>query len=130
MVAVVPAFGAIVLLLVAAFPYLRDLTLGMGQLARILVVAACLVPIGIPLGMPFPLGIEVLHSRAPGLIPWAWGVNGFMTVVGSQVAVILSMRLGFDATLLVALAIYALALLSFLALSQGGEGARSATSSP
>lgn len=121
-VMVVSALGFIVLLLVAAFPYLRDLTLGMGQLARILLVAAFLVPIGIPLGMPFPLGIQALHARSPGLIPWAWGVNGFMTVVGSLMAVVLSMKLGFDETLLVALAIYFVALLSFLAMTRGGEG--------
>ncbi|MDQ2824273.1 MAG: hypothetical protein M3R29_02370, partial [Verrucomicrobiota bacterium] len=52
------------------------------------------------------------------LIPWGWGVNGFMTVVGSLLSVILSMKIGFDATLLVAVAIYVVAMLSFLVLSR------------
>lgn len=117
----IPAFGVIALLLVVAFPHLRDLTLGMGQLARILLVVAFLIPIGIPLGMPFPLGIQVLKSRAPNLIPWAWGVNGFMTVVGSLMSVILSMKFGFDLTLVVAVAIYIIAMSSFLILTRTGN---------
>ncbi len=116
---IIPAFGLIAVLLIIAFPSLRDLTLGMDRPSRILLVMASIIPIGIPLGMPFPLGIQALHSRAPNLIPWAWGVNGFMTIVGSLLAVILSMKIGFDATLLVAVGIYVVALLSFLMLSRG-----------
>ncbi len=115
---IIPIFGLIAGLLIVMFPHLRDVTLGMGQLARILFVIAFLIPIGIPLGMPFPLGIQALKSRAPSLIPWGWGVNGFMTVVGSLLSVILSMKIGFDATLLVAVAIYVVAMLSFLVLSR------------
>jgi MFS family permease len=116
---IIPAFGLIAVLLIVVFPSLRDLTLGMDRPSRILLVMASIIPIGIPLGMPFPLGIQALHSRAPNLIPWAWGVNGFMTIVGSLLAVILSMKIGFDATLLVAVGIYVVALLSFLMLSRG-----------
>lgn len=114
---VILAFGIIVFLLMVAFPYLRDLTLGMGQFARILLVGAFLIPIGITLGMPFPLGIAALQSKTPDLIPWAWGMNGVMTVVGSLLAVILSMRYGFDVTLLVAVCIYIIAMLSFWTLT-------------
>ncbi|HXY55338.1 MAG TPA: hypothetical protein VEM40_11780, partial [Nitrospirota bacterium] len=33
-------------------------------------------PAGVLMGIPFPLGISVLGSTAPRLIPWAWAVNG------------------------------------------------------
>lgn len=114
----IPAFALIIVLLVIVFPHLRNLTLGMSQLARIFLVAAFLIPVGIPLGMPFPLGIDALNLRASNLIPWAWGINGFMTVVGSLLSVILTMKLGFDRTLFIALAIYLIAMLSFLNLSR------------
>jgi spermidine synthase len=114
----IPVFALIMVLLVVAFPHLRNLTLGMSQLARILLVAAFLIPVGIPLGMPFPLGIAALNLRASNLIPWAWGINGFMTVVGSLLSVILTMKLGFDRTLFIAVAIYFIALLSFFNLSR------------
>ena len=115
---VIPAFALYMVALVVAFPHLRDLTLGVSQLVRILLVAAFLIPVGIPLGMAFPLGIAALNQRAPNLIPWAWGINGFMTVVGSLLSTILTMKLGFDRTLFIAVAIYFVAMLSFLKLSR------------
>jgi hypothetical protein len=121
---VIPVFALFMVTLVVAFPYLRDLTLGMSQLARILLVAAFLIPVGIPLGMPFPLGIAALNLRAPNLIPWAWGINAFMTVVGSLLSMILTIKLGFDRTLFIAVAIYFIAMLSFLNLSRSVPNAR------
>ncbi len=120
----VPAFCIAILILVLSFPQLRDLTLGMGQLARILLAAAFIVPIGIPLGMPFPLGIDALKTRAPDLIPWAWGINGFMTAVGSLLSIVISMKFGFDAAIFVAVLIYVIALLSFYFLTKTDPGAR------
>jgi hypothetical protein len=60
--------------------------------------------------MPFPLGIAALSRLAPRLVPWAWGVNGFMTVVGSLIAALLSIRWGFDVTLLAGAAVYLVAM--------------------
>jgi len=117
----IPAFALIMVLLVVAFPLMRNLTLGMSQFARILLVAAFLIPVGIPLGMPFPLGIDALNLRASNLIPWAWGTNAFMTVVGSLLSVILTMKLGFDRTLFIAVTLYLIALLSFLNLSRAAQ---------
>jgi hypothetical protein len=102
-----------VVILVLAFPYARDLALGMGQLARIALAALLVFPLGVILGMPFPAGISALAARAPDLIPWAWGINGFMTVVGSLAAAVASMKVGFDVTLLIAVGIYLVAMLAF-----------------
>ncbi|MBI3529606.1 MAG: hypothetical protein HY067_16760 [Betaproteobacteria bacterium] len=120
----IPAFGLIAVLLIFVFPFLGNLTLGMSQVSRILLVSTFLVPLGIPLGMPFPLGIAALESKAPHLIPWAWGVNGFMTVVGSLVAVICSTKFGFNATLILALAIYLIAMVSFAGLKKSSPDYR------
>jgi len=108
-----------VVFLVIAFPYARDVALGMGQLARIAFAALLVFPLGVVLGMPFPAGIRALEVRAPQLIPWAWGINGFMTVVGSLAATVVSMKVGFDITLLLAAGIYLMAMLAFQAIAPG-----------
>ena len=54
------------------------------------------------------------HSRAA--VAWAWGMNGLFTVVGGLASVLLSIYLGFTATELIALGIYAVALLALTRL--------------
>ncbi len=110
-----------VLLAVAALVGLAVLVLppifyGLVHLAtpwRVLVTVAVLAPLGLALGMPMPTGIRILDARAPELIPWAWGVNGASSVLGSVGAVALAMVWGFDQALLVAAALY-LAALAFV----------------
>ena len=77
---------------------------------RVLVTVAVLAPLGLALGMPMPTGIRILHARAPELIPWAWGVNGAASVLGSVGAVALAMVWGFDVALLLAASVYLVAL--------------------
>jgi spermidine synthase len=115
-IGVFPVVALLIGAVVAAFPYARDLALGLGQPARIALSAALLLPLGVGLGMPFPLGIAALSRLAPRLVPWAWGVNGFMTVVGSLIAALLSIRFGFDVTLLAAAGVYLVAMGAWLAL--------------
>lgn len=64
------------------------------------------MPLGILIGIPFPSGIQLISKHAPSLIPWAWGVNGFFTVIGSVVALMLSMMIGFQGVLWIATGIY------------------------
>jgi hypothetical protein len=71
--------------------------------------------------MPFPLAIAALRKRSPDLIPWAWGINGFMSVVGSLLAVISELKYGFNVTLLVAVAIYLLAVPCFIKITRDCE---------
>ena len=65
-----------------------------------------LAPLGLALGVPMPTGIRILAQRAPELIPWAWGVNGAASVLGSVGAIALAMVWGFDQALLVAAGLY------------------------
>jgi hypothetical protein len=115
-IGVFPVVALLIAAVVAAFPHARDLALGLGQPARIALSAGLLLPLGVALGLPFPLGIAALDRVAPRLVPWAWGVNGFMTVVGSLLAALLSIRWGFDVTLLAAAAVYLVAMGAWRAL--------------
>jgi spermidine synthase len=73
---------------------------------RVLITVIVLGPLGLALGMPMPTGIRLLLARAPELVPWAWGVNGAASVLGSVGAVAFAMRWGFDGVLLGAAALY------------------------
>ncbi|HET6542078.1 MAG TPA: hypothetical protein VFG46_16425, partial [Chryseolinea sp.] len=66
-------------------------------------------PLGIVLGMPFPLGLRLIGKEAGPLAPWAWGVNGFFTVIGSVSAIILGMAFGFTVVLATAAVSYTVA---------------------
>jgi hypothetical protein len=73
---------------------------------RIIVCIFILAPISLLLGIPFAYGIRLLNRFNPTIVPWAWAVNGSMTVIGSITAVILSMNLGFNAVMITAVLIY------------------------
>jgi hypothetical protein len=53
-----------------------------------------------------PAGVRLLAARQPGLIPWAWGMNGALSVVGTTLAVFIAMNWGFSATLSAGALIY------------------------
>jgi hypothetical protein len=40
------------------------------------------------------------------LIPWVWGINGYATVIGSVLCVILALVLGFKVVIFIACGIY------------------------
>lgn len=76
------------------------------KFARILVTIGVLAPISMLLGVPFAYGIRLLNQFNPTIIPWAWAVNGCMTVIGSILTVILSMNIGFNFVLVTAILMY------------------------
>jgi hypothetical protein len=46
------------------------------------------------MGMPFPQALGVLRGSAPGIIVWAWGINGFVSVLAVLAAGLLALSLG------------------------------------
>ncbi|MCU1381952.1 MAG: putative Spermidine synthase-like protein [Acidobacteria bacterium] len=83
--------------------------------ARMLVAAAMLVPIGVALGIPMPTGMRMLSERAPQMLPWAWGMNGALSVLGATLAIFIAMNWGFRVTLLTASGTYLIGLIALLA---------------
>ena len=69
-------------------------------------------PLGTLLGVPFSTGLRFVGEEATPLVPWAWAVNGFFTVIGSVGAMILSMAFGFTVVLIIAAACYAAAFIA------------------
>lgn len=98
----------------AIYPQLFDTFLGTSQLTRVLIASLIVLPLGLFMGMPFPLGILALQNQPKGAIAWVWGVNG--TVLGGAASGILSIFIGFKMTFLVALGIYLLSFVLFARL--------------
>jgi len=99
-------------LLVTAFltPLIFNAALGWSLFSRVIISVLILAPLGLLLGMPFPSGLRIIGEEAPALVPWAWGVNGFFTVIGTVGALILGMAFGFKAVLVIASLCYLTAL--------------------
>jgi hypothetical protein len=96
-------------LLILAHGPLFDALIGLPTVVRIVITGVALFPLGFFLGMPFPLGILAIAGRPPGAIAWSWGMNGLFTVVGGVLSGILSLLVGFRATLWLAIALYCIA---------------------
>ena len=94
-----PRLATVIVLLVIVY------TLGLNQVfnaflhlelaPRIFIAILAQLPIGLTLGMFMPLGIACVSRTHPRLVPWAWGVNGIGSVVGTTMAVVLAMSWGF-----------------------------------
>jgi SAM-dependent methyltransferase len=86
--------------------------LAAGIAVRVLATLGILALGAIPLGFFFPIGLRLAGSTDDRFIPWAWGINSGLTVIGSVCTVAAAMRIGFSALLTLAAAIYLVALLS------------------
>jgi MFS family permease len=79
---------------------------GLPTLLKALLSIGFLAPLGFVMGMPMPLGISWLRRTAPALIPWAWGINGAASVLGSILTMMIAVNLGFNQALIVAVGLY------------------------
>ena len=62
--------------------------------------------LGIPLGAVFPKIVAQAGAADPRLVSWAWAINGAASVVGSILAVALTINVGFTTVGVVAAACY------------------------
>jgi hypothetical protein len=81
--------------------------------------AIFIMPAGILVGIPFPLGITVVGSSSLALIPWAWAVNGCFSVIAPILAAMLALSAGYQFVLLISAVTY---LLAFWLIRQGPDG--------
>ena len=85
-----------ILLYPLLLPHLFQLLLGQGFALRLLASVVSLAPLGFLMGIPFPGGIALLDRLAPDLIPWAWGINGCLSVLASILSTMLAISFGFS----------------------------------
>lgn len=99
---------------------LLDQTVGWPVWGRLLITA---FTIGFPaffMGMPFPLGLQLVNTKHKSQVPWAWGINGCVSVVSTLLAAVLAVEFGFRAVLITAAAAYLLSGFSLRRLKPDG----------
>jgi hypothetical protein len=85
------------------------LTQGSPAWVRFLVAGGTIAPLALAMGHLFPSGLRQLGVGSAALVPWAWAVNGFASVIATVAAPLLAMQFGFTRLALGAMACYALA---------------------
>lgn len=102
------ALALLLVLYLVALPPLFHLLIGLPLAARIAIAALLVGLLGVAMGVLLPLGVMTALKVDAELVPWGWGINGATSVVGSALAVVLSMNVGFSATLIAGLVAYVL----------------------
>jgi hypothetical protein len=98
---------AVVVITALMTPPVFQFFLGYALGVRIAISLLLVAPLGLALGMPFPLGLRLASAQTTSIGAWAWGVNGFFTVIGTVLALILGMIFGFRVVLLLSALCYA-----------------------
>lgn len=73
---------------------------------RCIVALVLQAPLAFLMGIPFPLGLLLLSRHAPLLTPWAWGINGFASVIATSLTVCIAISFGHSVVLLIAIGLY------------------------
>ncbi len=116
-------------LLLAAYVFALPLLLpslihdfaGAGTLLRAILAIALIAPAAFLMGFGFPAGIRFVMALDPRPAPWFWGMNGAAGVLGSAIAVAISIAYGIDTTLRLGAICYVALIPTALVLVAGRE---------
>ncbi|MBN2441992.1 MAG: hypothetical protein JXJ04_11615 [Spirochaetales bacterium] len=101
--------------------HLLRLFLGLHISLKILLSVLFITPVAFFMGMPFPSGLSTLSAHRSRLLPWAWGMNGALSVTGSVIARLISISTGFLWVLILAGILYIVAGIVFKANEASDE---------
>ena len=93
----------------ATYPVALAFAAAWSDAARACVALVTIAPLAFAMGLPLPIGLSRLAREAPAFVPWAWGLNGCASVVAAVGALLVAVEIGLRGTLLLALALYAVA---------------------
>lgn len=91
---------------------------GWPVLARLTTAIVLIAPLATLMGCFFPSGIACLRARRPEYIPWAWAVNGFASVAGPPIGVLLATGTGLANVMLLGAVLYGCAGLLIMWLAE------------
>ncbi len=90
-------------------PYVTSMFQGSITMLRISVATLMLFPLGLFMGMAFPLGMKMASARSASLTPWLWGINGATSVCASVFAVVIALSSGISTSFWTGFSCYAVA---------------------
>lgn len=120
---VLKALGVLSLLVIVYILVLPFVFYGLVHLPlsfRIAITVGVIAPLAVLMGMAMPIGIRVLAQNFPEFVPWAWGVNGATSVLGSVAALVIALLFGFNQALFAGAMLYVLAILCFTRSTRAG----------
>lgn len=104
---------------VVGLPFLFEYGGGWSDAVRIPLSILLIAPLAFAMGIPFPCGLQHLSNRYPAMVPWAWGINGFSSVMGASLATLIAIHGGFRFLIGLAVLIYLLAVPALFRLYRG-----------
>jgi spermidine synthase len=119
---------------IVLLPVVLSALVSLPIIAKAVITVILLSPLGLLMGMPFPLGIRLMSEKRSWMVPWVWGINGALSVVASVLSVIVAIYNGFSTALIIgALSYFGVLLLALLsralrenvAVSSEGQSAAS-----
>jgi hypothetical protein len=116
------AIAVTILVITLSTQLVIDRTIQFPTLARCVIVAAMIGPLSLFLGFGFPIGMRLVGRVSESAMPWMWGVSGAMGVLSSILAVALSMWVGIQTSLYLAVACYAGLVIPARILWASGQG--------
>ncbi len=70
------------------------------------------MPLGLLMGIPFPTGLKILGEKNESLIPWAWAINGCLSVLAPVLTIMLAIIIGFKIVLWLGAVTYVMAFIT------------------
>ncbi|MBI5047665.1 MAG: hypothetical protein HZB54_01755 [Deltaproteobacteria bacterium] len=107
------AIALLIIIYSLFLPTVSTLILPYSMQFKIASVCTMLMPLGMLMGIPFPLGLKILGEGNPSLIPWAWAINGCFSVLAPILTIMLAMAAGFKIVLWIGAVAYLLAFFTF-----------------
>ena len=92
-------------------PLMFEAFVSLSLILRIIITIILLAPLAFFMGMPFPTGISMLKNDDSRMVGISWAVNGFFSVIGTVITMILAMMFGFKIIFFIAGVFYLFALL-------------------
>ena len=77
---------------------------------KLLIVFLITAPLAFCMGIPFPAGLSQISKMNSAWIPWAWGINGCVSVISTALATVVAVEMGFTWVMLFAALAYCLPL--------------------
>ena len=74
--------------------------------AKLLIVFILTAPLAFCMGIPFPSGLSQLALNQAQEIPWAWGLNGCVSVISTALVTLIEVEAGFSVVFLMAALAY------------------------
>jgi hypothetical protein len=103
------ALSCLLVLVLEAFPLVRSGLETQGLFGRTLSVMLLLAPLGVLMGLPFPVALRLLSPMVAPIMPWLWGVNAVACVLGSVVAMRFALSWGLSMVISLSALLYLLA---------------------